>query len=46
VPGRLVETIRSVLRRTASNAPFGLSTPNDRTGYGMIDVEAAVRAMD
>jgi len=45
-PGRLVETIRSVLRQTASNERFGLATPNARTGYGMIDIEAAVRAVD
>ena len=46
VPGRLVETVRSVLRRTASNDIFGLATPNDQTGYGLIDIEAALRAMD
>jgi subtilisin family serine protease len=46
VPGRLVEMVRTVLRRTSSNAAFGLPTPNDRTGYGMINIEAAVRAMD
>ncbi|MCJ7588683.1 MAG: S8 family serine peptidase [Candidatus Aminicenantes bacterium] len=44
-PGRLVESIRGVLRRTASNARFGLETPNDQAGYGMIDIEAAVRAV-
>lgn len=44
-PGRLVDTIRNVLRRTASNDRLGLATPNDRTGYGMIDIEAAVRAV-
>ncbi|MBN2206313.1 MAG: S8 family serine peptidase [Candidatus Aminicenantes bacterium] len=44
-PGRLVETVRGVLRRTAANERFGLPTPNDRTGYGMIDIESALKAV-
>jgi subtilisin family serine protease len=43
-PGALVERVRRILRKTASNAKLGLAGRNPRSGWGMIDPPAAVAA--
>lgn len=42
-PGRLCEKVRSILRATASNEVLGFSFPNPLSGYGLIEVQKAVR---
>jgi subtilisin family serine protease len=42
-PGKVPETVRGILRETASNEILGLSTPNPFSGYGLIEVLRAVR---
>jgi len=41
-PGRLCEEVRRIIRITASNEVLGLSLPNTRSGYGMIDIQKAI----
>jgi len=38
----LVETVRTILRKTASNEKLGFQTTNPASGYGLIDIEKAV----
>ncbi len=40
--GRLVETVRRMLRRTSSNTVLGYDRPNPASGYGFIDIRKAV----
>ncbi len=42
-PGKLCETLRQILRQTASNEKLGYETPNPFSGYGMIEIQKAVR---
>jgi len=42
-PGKLVETIRQILRESSSNEKLGFSKPNPVSGYGLIDGDKAVR---
>ena len=41
-PGLLVETVRTVLRRSSSNEKLGLETPNSSSGFGLIDIRRAI----
>ena len=41
-PGRLNETVRKILRQTASNEKLGFQTPNPISGHGLIDIRRAV----
>jgi subtilisin family serine protease len=41
-PGRVPETVRRILRETASNEILGQSGPNPYTGYGLIGIKGAV----
>lgn len=42
-PGQLVESVRKILRKTASNKKLGYNSPNSSSGYGLIDVQMAVK---
>ncbi|MBD3414084.1 MAG: S8 family serine peptidase [Candidatus Aminicenantes bacterium] len=42
-PGKLVETVRNILRTSSSNEKLGYDKPNPVSGYGLIDVDKAVR---
>lgn len=42
-PGALVEVLRSILKNSASNEKLDLVTPNPTSGYGLIDIQKAVR---
>lgn len=42
-PGKLVETVRQILRESSSNKKLGFSNPNPVSGYGLIDGDKAVR---
>jgi len=42
-PGKLVETVRQILRKSSSNEKLGFSKPNPVSGYGLIDGDKAVR---
>lgn len=42
-PGQLVEAVRKILRKTASNKKLGYNGPNSSSGYGLIDVQMAVK---
>lgn len=42
-PGELVETVMAILRQTSSNKKLGLNTPNPASGYGLINIQKAVR---
>ncbi len=42
-PGALVEVLRSILKTTASNEKLDLDTPNPASGYGLINIQKAVR---
>ena len=41
-PGKLFETLRGILRQTASNDSLGLPTPNPISGYGLINIVKAI----
>jgi len=41
-PGKLVETVRQILRESSSNKKLGFINPNPVSGYGLIDVGKAV----
>ena len=41
-PGQLSETVREILRGTASNERLGFRMPNPDAGYGMVDIGKAV----
>jgi len=41
-PGKLVETVRDILRSTAANQKLGFEFPNAVSGYGLIDILKAV----
>lgn len=41
-PGKLVETVRQILRESSSSEKLGFSKPNPRSGYGLIDSDKAV----
>jgi hypothetical protein len=41
-PGKLVETVRDILRSTASNQNLGFEFPNAVSGHGLIDILKAV----
>ena len=41
-PGKLVETIRQILRESSSNEKLGFTEPNPVSGYGLIDGDKAV----
>ena len=41
-PGKLVETVRQILRKSSSNDKLGFSKPNPVSGYGLIDFDKAV----
>jgi len=41
-PGQLVETVRKILRTTASNSVLGFNDPNPSSGYGLINLQRAV----
>jgi len=42
-PGKLVETVRNILRESSSNKKLGFDKPNPVSGYGLINVDKAVR---
>ena len=41
-PGKVPETVRRILRETASNEILGYNSPNPHSGHGMIEVLGAV----
>jgi subtilisin family serine protease len=41
-PGRMCEEVRRIIRATASNEVLGLSFPNLKSGYGMIEIQNAI----
>jgi subtilisin family serine protease len=41
-PGQVVETVRKIIRATASNSVLGLNDPNPSSGYGLINLRKAV----
>ena len=42
-PGKLVETVRQILRESSSNTKLGFTAPNPVSGYGLIDGDKAVQ---
>jgi subtilisin family serine protease len=42
-PGKLVETVRNILRESSSNKKLGFDKPNPVSGYGLINFDKAVR---
>ena len=42
-PGKVPETVRRILRETASNEILGYSSPNPYSGHGMIELLGAVQ---